>query len=85
MMVANGEAEAMMFLDSWTHKWDTCAGEAIIKALGGNFTTPLNTNIYYNPFSKDTHNKEGMIVTICQNVHDRCLGVVTGSRSESIA
>jgi len=43
MMVANSEADAMIFLDSWTHLWDSCAGEAIIKSMGGYFTTPWGT------------------------------------------
>ena len=74
MMVANGEAEAMMFLHSYTHKWDTCAGEAIIKSLGGQFTTPFNTKIDYNPSTLDTKNREGMIVSMNNDVHGRCLG-----------
>lgn len=84
MMVANGEADAMMFVDSWTHKWDSCAGEAIIKSMGGCFTTTSNSEIVYNPYSKDTHNKEGMVVTLDKDLHERCLSVLTGSKAWAV-
>jgi len=57
MMIANGQADAMIYLDSWTHKWDTCAGDAIIKSMGGYFTNTFGTNIIYNPEVKNTNNK----------------------------
>ena len=37
-LVANKAADIMLFIDSYTGKWDSCAGEAVIKALGGSFT-----------------------------------------------
>lgn len=64
MMVANGEADAMVYLDSWTHKWDSCAGDAIIKSMGGYFTSPYGVNITYDPFALSTANKQGMIAAI---------------------
>lgn len=48
MMVANGEVDAMCYCESWTHKWDSCAGDAIIKAMGGRFTTPYGNDIEYD-------------------------------------
>lgn len=47
-MVANGEVDAMGYCESWTHKWDSCAGDAIIKSMGGYFTTPYGSNIVYD-------------------------------------
>jgi inositol monophosphatase 3 len=64
MMVANGEVDAMVYCQSWTHKWDSCAGEAIIKAMGGRFTTPWGSNIVYNTDRTETHNKQGMIAAL---------------------
>lgn len=49
MMVVTGEADVMLYLDSWTHKWDTCAGEAIVKAMGGWFMTSSRKEIVYDP------------------------------------
>jgi 3'-phosphoadenosine 5'-phosphosulfate (PAPS) 3'-phosphatase len=39
----------MMYLKSQTNKWDSCAGEAIITAMGGHFTTPSGQPIHYSP------------------------------------
>lgn len=64
MMVANGEADAMVFIDSVTHKWDSCAGDAIIKSMGGYFSTPWGANITYKSDSANTKNKQGMITAV---------------------
>ena len=40
MLVVEGGVDAYMFLNPGTKKWDTCAGDAIIRAAGG-----LMTNI----------------------------------------
>ncbi len=50
----------MAYVGSATSKWDSCAGESIIKAMGGYFTTPLGNKISYDP--KDSSlNNEGII------------------------
>jgi len=56
----------MAYLDAWTHKWDSCAGDAIIKAMGGYFTTPWGANIVYHPDRATTHNKLGMVASLDQ-------------------
>lgn len=38
MIIVRGEADFMCYLAAYTHKWDSCAGEAIIKSLGGYFS-----------------------------------------------
>lgn len=47
-MVVKGEADSMVYLDSWTHKWDSCAGDAIVKSMGGYFKTPWGADIIYD-------------------------------------
>jgi|688.fasta_scaffold1442666_1 3'-phosphoadenosine 5'-phosphosulfate (PAPS) 3'-phosphatase len=39
----------MAYVGSATHKWDSCAGEAVVKSLGGCFTTPSGKSINYDP------------------------------------
>lgn len=52
--------DALLYLSAANHKWDSCAGEAIILALGGYFTDCFNQPIAYNP-KASTVNKRGNI------------------------
>lgn len=38
-----------MFIDAKTSKWDTCAGEAIIRSMGGYTATQNLEQIEYDP------------------------------------
>eukprot|EP00213_Chloropicon_mariensis_P001915 CAMPEP_0197478742 /NCGR_PEP_ID=MMETSP1309-20131121/28865_1 /TAXON_ID=464262 /ORGANISM="Genus nov. species nov., Strain RCC998" /LENGTH=50 /DNA_ID=CAMNT_0043020243 /DNA_START=15 /DNA_END=164 /DNA_ORIENTATION=- len=35
LMLIDGEADAWVFPCNGTKRWDTCAGDALIQALGG--------------------------------------------------
>ena len=64
-MVANGEAEMMIYWWSTTRRWDSCAPEAIIKSLGGYFATPYGKQLVYDPNGdKEFKNKEGFFCTL---------------------
>jgi len=63
----------MAYLDAWTHKWDSCAGDAIIKAMGGYFTTPWGANIIYHPDRATTHNKLGMVASLDREIYEKCM------------
>jgi len=78
MMVANGEVDAMTYCENWTHKWDSCAGDAIIKAMKGRFTTSWGNNIRYKADRGSTHNKQGMLVTLNHNVYEKCSDILNG-------
>lgn len=39
MLVVEGSADVCAYISSYTSKWDTCAGDAIIRAMGGYFVT----------------------------------------------
>lgn len=41
------EVDSVLFVDAKTSKWDSCAGEAIIKAMGGYSIKPCLTDIDY--------------------------------------
>lgn len=49
MSIINGESDLFLYLSHHTSKWDSCAGEAIIKALGGYVLTKKNESIVYDP------------------------------------
>ncbi len=56
-----------MFIDAKTSKWDSCAGEAIIKAMGGFSIKPNLQEIVYDP-KLDYANNEGFITSLCPHV-----------------
>lgn len=49
MMVVDGEADLLAYVSTYTSKWDTCAGEAIVLAMGGYFMSQENEPILYDP------------------------------------
>ena len=44
-----GTLDAMIYLNQGTCMWDTCAGDAIVQAMGGIFTDQNGKPIDYNP------------------------------------
>ena len=63
----------MAYCESWTHKWDSCAGDALIKSMGGQFTSPWRNNIRYNDDRLNTYNKQGMLATLDKEVYEKCM------------
>lgn len=66
----------MVYLESWTHKWDSCAGDAIIKSMGGYFTNPYGTNITYDPKAISTENRMGMVAALDREVFEKCMDAI---------
>lgn len=64
MALINGDADLFVYLSHHTSKWDTCAGEAIIKALGGKTLTMKEEEIVYDPELEDHHNNFGVISSL---------------------
>lgn len=49
LLVANGTADLLAYCESFTRKWDSCAGHAIIEAMGGFFYDQKGDEIIYDP------------------------------------
>jgi len=49
--------DILLYLKAANHKWDSCAGEAIILALGGYFTDSKKHAIIYDANNADTVNR----------------------------
>ena len=47
LQVIKQEVGSLFFIDAKTSKWDSCAGEAIIKAMGGYTIKPNLSQINY--------------------------------------
>ncbi len=59
--VIKGETDGLLYLRAANHKWDSCAGEAILLALGGSFTDSRGNPIEYDPNNGNTVNELGNI------------------------
>lgn len=63
LKVIKGEVGSLIFIDAKTSKWDSCAGEAIVRAMGGFSIKPSLTEINY-VVEESYDNKEGFILTL---------------------
>lgn len=57
--------------------WDICAGEAIIKAAGGQFTTTDGKEMIYDPDAESYINKGGVACSLTETIHKLLLGPTT--------
>ncbi len=60
-LIIKGEADVFAYCESFTKKWDSCAGEAIIKSLNGYFIDGNSNNLSYDPKSSSYSNGNGII------------------------
>jgi len=63
LKVIEGYADAYLYPTKGTKKWDTCAGEAILKSMGGTTTDCIGKPIQYLP-SESVHNIRGVLATM---------------------
>jgi 3'(2'), 5'-bisphosphate nucleotidase len=66
LRVLRGDADAYIHADVGTKKWDSCAGDAIIRAAGGMVTDMYGNDIDYSDPSL-IHNRNGLAVTLGVN------------------
>ncbi len=58
----------MMYYSRGTCKWDSCAGEAIIKGLKGIMITPCGEHLEYDADNKDYVNRKGFFATFNEDL-----------------
>jgi 3'(2'), 5'-bisphosphate nucleotidase len=61
VMVVKKLADLFLYCQSSTNKWDICAGEALMKGLGGYFTDENGNDFTYDHNSKDYLNPDGLL------------------------
>lgn len=74
----------MVYLGARTCLWDVCAGDAIIRASGGQFTTSDGKDIVYDHTAKSFLNKDGVTCSIAKDIHSVVLGSTTKYLSSTL-
>ena len=75
LMVIEGKADVYIYATAGTKKWDTCAGEALLKARRGCLSDCRGVSIPYDP-EGDVANVHGVVASSCTAVHDLVLSVL---------
>ena len=71
LMVIEGRADVYFNPSAGTKKWDTCAGDAILRALApspGILTDLMGKPLAYTP-EKSNYKNRGFVVTLNESVH----------------
>eukprot|EP00794_Sanderia_malayensis_P020127 gene20127-22099_t len=66
IQVIEGVADAYVFASPGCKKWDTCASESVLRALGGTLTDILGNDIAYDDLS-EFKNLTGVLATRCEH------------------
>ena len=75
MLVVEGGIDAYVFPNPGTKKWDTCAGDAIVRAAGGLMTDINGKRFDYSNWDS-YQNKMGLVVTMCKETHQTIINKI---------
>ena len=84
MMVIEGEVDAYVFPSSGTKKWDSCAGDAIIREIGGLMTDVDGNQFKYNSWD-NYQNRLGLVVSMNKDTHQAILDKIPQSVKDELA
>ena len=73
LMVLEGEADVYLFPTPGTKKWDTCAGEALLLAMGGTLTDARGDVLDYSHVPGRYLNSLGVVATLDKDTHKTVL------------
>ena len=73
LMVLEGQADTYVYPSQGTKKWDTCAGDALVHAVGGLLTDVHGKPLHYELDPLKYPNREGVIVTTNTKLHEEIL------------
>ena len=83
MMVMEGSADAYVFPSPGTKKWDSCAGDAIVRELGGILTDVNGEFLKYDNW-EEYRNKLGLVVTMNALTHRAILERIPQSVKDTL-
>lgn len=82
VLVIEGDADGYIFASAGCKRWDTCAGEAILEALGGKLTDVFGNLVTYDFEADDYVNKSGVIASLRD--HDLYIKMIPDSVKEKL-
>ncbi|KAL1110277.1 hypothetical protein AAG570_008354 [Ranatra chinensis] len=71
LLLLEGKAHAYVFASPGCKRWDTCAPEAILTAIGGKLTD-VHGNLYSYSKSTPYQNKGGVLAAVIEEYHEKC-------------
>lgn len=84
LMVVEGEVDAYVFPSPGTKKWDSCAGDAIVREVGGVMTDVDGRLLRYDSWEQ-YRNKLGLVVTMNRDTHQAILDRIPQHVKDSLA
>ncbi|KAF6216885.1 hypothetical protein GE061_001235, partial [Apolygus lucorum] len=73
LLLLEGRAHAYVFPTPGMKRWDTCAPEAVLNAVGGVLTDAHGMLYSYHKDIEDVVNKEGVLAAYNVEYHKRCV------------
>lgn len=84
MLLAEGKAHAYVFASKGCKKWDTCAPQAVLEAVGGKLTDIFGNEYSYNE-NVEHPNKGGVFATAKSVDHDYLLAKIPADLKNLLA
>ena len=84
MQVVEGNVDAYVFPSPGTKKWDSCAGDAIVREAGGIMTDVNGQLLRYDSWEQ-YRNKMGLVVTLNKQTHQAILDRIPQDVKDSLA
>ena len=76
LLVLEGKVDTYIFPSKGSFKWDTCAGDGLIAAVGGVLTDIHGKDIDYTYVADRYENETGFVVTLNRKLHGTIMSKV---------
>ena len=84
LMVVEGRADAYVFPNPGTKKWDSCAADAIVREVGGVMTDVRGRPLEYDSW-ENYRNKMGLVVSMHRDTHQLIIDKIPQDVIEALA
>ena len=79
LMVLEGVVDAYIYPSQGTKKWDSCAGDGVLRAAGGTLTDIYGRELSYVADRESPMNKQGLVVALDKALHETILSRIPAS------